>query len=100
MKHQPTTGYSAQLQALNDQGVAAANGLKQGEIKKIETEMWNLKVKGTDVVAYSPTIYIGGLPDMILGSVKASKSKTMQEVIEFTTELMEDKAHAYAERQA
>ncbi|GKG41948.1 hypothetical protein Tco_0473699 [Tanacetum coccineum] len=40
--------------------------------------------------------YIGGLPDMILGSVKASKSKTMQEVIEFTTELMEDKTHAYA----
>ncbi|GKG22007.1 hypothetical protein Tco_0384602 [Tanacetum coccineum] len=37
---------------------------------------------------------------MILGSVKASKSKTMQEVIEFTTELMEDKTHAYAERQA
>ncbi|GKG49255.1 hypothetical protein Tco_0515707, partial [Tanacetum coccineum] len=41
-----------------------------------------------------------GLPDMILGSVKASKSKTMQEVIEFTTKLMEDKTHAYAERQA
>ncbi|GJV99643.1 putative reverse transcriptase domain-containing protein [Tanacetum coccineum] len=37
---------------------------------------------------------------MILGSVKASESKTMQEVIEFTTELMEDKTHAYAERQA
>nr|GFA78195.1 hypothetical protein [Tanacetum cinerariifolium] len=44
--------------------------------------------------------YIGGLPDMILGSVKASRSKTMQEVIEFTTELMEDKTRAYAERQA
>ncbi|GJZ24181.1 hypothetical protein Tco_0561640 [Tanacetum coccineum] len=44
--------------------------------------------------------YIGGLPDMILGSVKASKSKTMQEVIEFTIELMEDKTHAYVERQA
>ncbi|GJT20369.1 putative reverse transcriptase domain-containing protein [Tanacetum coccineum] len=92
----------------------------RGEIKKIETEMWNLKVKGTDVVAYSRRFqqlalmcsrmfpeevdkiekYIGGLPDMILGSVKASKSKTMQEVIEFTTELMEDKTHAYAERQA
>ncbi|GKG27740.1 hypothetical protein Tco_0406067, partial [Tanacetum coccineum] len=72
--------------------------------------MWNLKVKGTDVVAYSRLFqqlalmcsrmfpeeidkvekYIGGLLDMILGSVKASKSKTMQEVIEFTTELMED----------
>ncbi|GKE60049.1 putative reverse transcriptase domain-containing protein [Tanacetum coccineum] len=92
----------------------------RGEIKKIETEMWNLKVKGTDVVAYSRRFqqlalmcsrmfleeidkiekYIGGLPDMILGSVKASKSKTMQEVIEFTTELMEDKTYAYAERQA
>ncbi|GKF42180.1 hypothetical protein Tco_0125522 [Tanacetum coccineum] len=44
--------------------------------------------------------YIGGLPNMILGSVKASKSKTMQEVIEFTTKLMEDKTQAYAERQA
>ncbi|GKD09998.1 reverse transcriptase domain-containing protein, partial [Tanacetum coccineum] len=91
----------------------------RGEIKKIETEMWNLKVKGTDVVAYNRRFqqlalmcsrmfpeevdkiekYIGGLPDMILGSVKASKSKTMQEVIEVTTELMEDKTHAYAERQ-
>ncbi|GJT08039.1 hypothetical protein Tco_0842501 [Tanacetum coccineum] len=60
------------------------------QIKKIETEMWNLKVKGTDVVAYSRRFqqlalmcsrmfpeevdkiekYIGGLPDMILGSAK------------------------------
>ncbi|GKF63046.1 reverse transcriptase domain-containing protein [Tanacetum coccineum] len=90
----------------------------RGEIKKIETKMWNLKVKGTDVVAYSRRFqqlalmctrmfpeeidkiekYIGGLPDMIHGSVKASKLKTMQEVIEFTTELMEDKTQAYAER--
>ncbi|GJU67690.1 reverse transcriptase domain-containing protein [Tanacetum coccineum] len=92
----------------------------RGEIKKIETEMWNLKVKGTDVVAYSRRFqqlalmcsrmfpeeidkiekYIGGLPDMIHGSVKASKPKTMQEAIEFTTELMDDKTQAYAERQA
>ncbi|GJT53880.1 hypothetical protein Tco_1201959 [Tanacetum coccineum] len=35
--------------------------------------------------------YIGGLPDMIHGSVKASKPKTMQEAIEFTTELMDEK---------
>ncbi|GJS13311.1 reverse transcriptase domain-containing protein [Tanacetum coccineum] len=92
----------------------------RGEIKKIEAKMWNLKVKGTDVVAYNRRFqqlalmcarmfpeeiykiekYIGGLPDMLLGSVKASRSKTMQEVIEFTTELMEDKTKAYAERQA
>ncbi|GJU72579.1 reverse transcriptase domain-containing protein [Tanacetum coccineum] len=92
----------------------------RGEIKKIKTEMWNLKVKGTDVAAYNQRFqqlalmcarmfpeevdkiekYIGGLPDMILGSVKASKPKTMQEAIEFTTELMDEKTHAYAERQA
>ncbi|GJQ89547.1 putative reverse transcriptase domain-containing protein [Tanacetum coccineum] len=57
---------------------------------------------GDKVVEESDQIerYIGGLPDMILGSVKASKSKTMQEVIEFTTELMEDKTKAYVERLA
>ncbi|GJX43263.1 putative reverse transcriptase domain-containing protein [Tanacetum coccineum] len=66
----------------------------RGEIKKIETEM--MFPEEVDKIEK----YIGGLPDMILGSVKASKSKTMQEVIEFTTELMEDKTHAYAERQA
>nr|GEV98569.1 putative reverse transcriptase domain-containing protein [Tanacetum cinerariifolium] len=65
----------------------------RGEIKKTETEMWNLKVDKIEK-------YISGLPDMLLGSVKASRSKTMQEVIEFTTELMEDKTRAYAERQA
>ncbi|GJR02508.1 putative reverse transcriptase domain-containing protein [Tanacetum coccineum] len=44
--------------------------------------------------------FIGGLPNMILGSVKASKPKTMKEAIEFTTELMDEKTRAYAERQA
>ncbi|GJX63697.1 hypothetical protein Tco_0296597 [Tanacetum coccineum] len=97
------------------------DALTWGEIKKIETEMMgNLKVKGTmwwPISTISATSvlmrfqmfpeevdkiekYIGGLPDMILGSVKASKSKTMQEAIEFTTELMDDKTQAYAERQA
>ncbi|GJU24223.1 putative reverse transcriptase domain-containing protein [Tanacetum coccineum] len=91
----------------------------RGEIKKIETEMWNLKVKGTDVVAYSRRFqqlalmcsrmfpeeidkiekYIGGLPDMIHGSVKASKPKTMQEAIEFTTEeLMDAEDHWHSDR--
>ncbi|GJW18595.1 putative reverse transcriptase domain-containing protein [Tanacetum coccineum] len=35
--------------------------------------------------------YVSGLPDMIHGSVKASKPKTMQEAIEFATELMDKK---------
>ncbi|GJT57928.1 hypothetical protein Tco_0992982 [Tanacetum coccineum] len=54
----------------------------RGLVKKIETENVESLVKGTDVV------------------VKTSKPKTMQEAIEFTTELMDEKTHAYAERQA
>ncbi|GJT26112.1 putative reverse transcriptase domain-containing protein [Tanacetum coccineum] len=44
--------------------------------------------------------YVGGLPDMIHGSVKASKPKTMQEAIEFATELMDKKILTITERQA
>ncbi|GJV35580.1 reverse transcriptase domain-containing protein [Tanacetum coccineum] len=71
----------------------------RGEIKKLEDEMWNLKVKGTDVVGYNQRFqelalmcarmfpeesdkiekYVGGLPDMIYESVMASKPKTMQD---------------------
>ncbi|GJV19053.1 reverse transcriptase domain-containing protein [Tanacetum coccineum] len=62
----------------------------RGEVKKLEGEMWNLKVKGTDVVSYNQRFqelalmcarmfpkesdkiekYVGGLPDMIHGSNK------------------------------
>nr|GEU95440.1 putative reverse transcriptase domain-containing protein [Tanacetum cinerariifolium] len=69
----------------------------RGEIKKLEVELWNLKVKGTVVVSYNQRFqelavmcarmfleesdkikrYISGLPDMIHGSVMASKPKTM-----------------------
>nr|GEU63883.1 hypothetical protein [Tanacetum cinerariifolium] len=44
--------------------------------------------------------YIGGLPDMIHGSVKASKPQSMQEEIEFATEMMDKKMLTHAERQA
>ncbi|GJT91743.1 hypothetical protein Tco_1080588 [Tanacetum coccineum] len=142
------------------------------EIKKLEIEIWNLKVKGTDVVSYTQRFqelallcgrmflevsdmvekYVGGLPDMIQeiqdvnrdpdivsvvklyfamgsvmtvralgfdgpswgarfvawfpvrkddnGSVIASKPKTMQDAIEFATELMDQKIHTFAYRQA
>nr|GEU72875.1 hypothetical protein [Tanacetum cinerariifolium] len=43
--------------------------------------------------------YIGGLPDMIHGSVVASKPKTMQEAIEIATELMDKKIHTFAEQE-
>ncbi|GKE81795.1 putative reverse transcriptase domain-containing protein [Tanacetum coccineum] len=65
------------------------------EIKKLEAELWNLKVKESDKIER----YVGGLPDMIYGSVVASKPKTMQEAIEIATELMDKKIHTFAERQ-
>nr|GEX52279.1 hypothetical protein [Tanacetum cinerariifolium] len=44
--------------------------------------------------------YIGGLPDIIHGSVKVSKPQSMQEVIQFATEMMDKKMLTHAERQA
>ncbi|GJR60922.1 putative reverse transcriptase domain-containing protein [Tanacetum coccineum] len=89
------------------------------EIKKLEAELWNLKVKGTDVIGYNQCFqelallcvrmfpeesnkierYVGGLPDMIHRSVVASKPKTMQEAIEIATKLMDKKIRTFAERQ-
>nr|GEU50128.1 hypothetical protein [Tanacetum cinerariifolium] len=61
----------------------------RGKIKKLEVELGNLKVKGTDL----------WLPNMIHESVMESKEKTMQDSIEFTTELMDKKISTFAERQ-
>ncbi|GJU54092.1 reverse transcriptase domain-containing protein [Tanacetum coccineum] len=92
----------------------------RSEIKKLEVELWNLKVKGTDVLGYNQRFqelallcvrmfseesdkiekYVGGLPDMIHGSVMASRPETMQDAIEMATELMDKKISTLAERQA
>ncbi|GJY88378.1 hypothetical protein Tco_0503006, partial [Tanacetum coccineum] len=42
--------------------------------------------------------YVGGLPDMIHRSVMASNPKTMQDAIEFATELMDKKIITLVER--
>ncbi|GJS03603.1 hypothetical protein Tco_0320111 [Tanacetum coccineum] len=92
----------------------------RNEMKKLKAELWNLKVKGTDVIGYNQRFqelallcvrmfpeesdkverYVGGLPGMIHGSVVASKPKTMQEATEMATELMDKKISTLAERQA
>nr|GFA76696.1 hypothetical protein [Tanacetum cinerariifolium] len=66
----------------------------RGEIQKLESEYWNLKVKA------KVERYISGLPDIIHGSVKASKPQSMQEAIKFVTELMDKRMLTHAERQA
>ncbi|GJZ90884.1 hypothetical protein Tco_0662811, partial [Tanacetum coccineum] len=42
--------------------------------------------------------YVSGLPDMIHGSVMTSRPKTMQDAIEFATEMMDKKILTLAER--
>nr|GFA08514.1 hypothetical protein [Tanacetum cinerariifolium] len=108
-----TSVTNAQLQAMIDQGVTAALAARdalsttygmswkmlmkvmtekyypRNEIRKLEMELWDLKIEK----------YVGGLPDMIHGSVVASKPKTMQEAIEIATELMDKKIRTFAERE-
>nr|GEY47344.1 hypothetical protein [Tanacetum cinerariifolium] len=67
----------------------------RGEIKKLEAELWNLKVKESDKIER----YVSGFPDMIHGSMVASKPKTMQEAIKMATELMDKKMRTFAECQ-
>ncbi|GJT83584.1 reverse transcriptase domain-containing protein [Tanacetum coccineum] len=66
----------------------------RNEMKKLEAELWNFKVKESDKIKR----YVGGLPDMIHGSVASSKPKRMQEAIEMATELMDKKIRTFAER--
>nr|GFA95691.1 reverse transcriptase domain-containing protein [Tanacetum cinerariifolium] len=91
----------------------------RNEIRKLEIELWDLKVKGTDLASYTQRYqelalmcermffeesdkiekYIEGLPDMIHGSVVASKPNTMQEAVEIATELMDKKIRTFAKRE-
>ncbi|GJY92926.1 putative reverse transcriptase domain-containing protein [Tanacetum coccineum] len=69
------------------------------KIKKLEAELWNLKVKGTDVIGYNQRFqelallcvrmfseesnkierYVGGLPDMIHGKNKRKQDDNQQQ---------------------
>nr|GEX93019.1 putative reverse transcriptase domain-containing protein [Tanacetum cinerariifolium] len=87
-------------------------------IKKLEIELWNLKVSGNDVAAYTQRFqelalmctkfladetkkvdkYISGLPDNIHGNVMSARPKTLDDVIELANDLMDQKLRTYAER--
>nr|GEW71508.1 hypothetical protein [Tanacetum cinerariifolium] len=92
----------------------------QGEIKKLEIELWNLKVKENNISAYTERFqeltlictkfvanetekidkYVNKLPDNIYKSVKALKPKTSDETIDLANDLMDRKHRTYAERQS
>ncbi|GKF60133.1 reverse transcriptase domain-containing protein [Tanacetum coccineum] len=91
----------------------------KGESKKLEIELWNLKVRGNDVAAYTQCFqelalmcsefladeiekvekYISGLPDNIHGNVMSARPKTLNDAIELANNLMDQKLRTYAERQ-
>ncbi|GJY70353.1 putative reverse transcriptase domain-containing protein [Tanacetum coccineum] len=86
----------------------------------LEIELWNLKVKGTDISSYTLRFqelalmcgrmfldesdevekYVSGLPDMIRGNVMSYRPQTMGEVIEFANDQMNQKLITISERQA
>ncbi|GKD94062.1 reverse transcriptase domain-containing protein [Tanacetum coccineum] len=91
----------------------------RNEIKKLEMEIWDLKLKGTDLTSYTQRFqelallcrrmflkesdkigkYAGGLPDMIHRSIVASKPKIVQDAVEIVTELMDKKIRTFTECQ-
>nr|GEZ32410.1 hypothetical protein [Tanacetum cinerariifolium] len=93
---------------------------RRGEVKKLEVELWNLKVKGTDITNYTLRFqeltllcrrmffeepdeierYVGGLPEMIRRNVMSYEPKSMQKAIEFANDQMDQKLLGIADRQA
>nr|GEX51426.1 reverse transcriptase domain-containing protein [Tanacetum cinerariifolium] len=68
----------------------------QGELKKLEIELWNLKFVANENEKIDK--YISELLDNIYGNVKSSKPRTLDETIELTNDLMDQKLRTYAER--
>nr|GEU44567.1 reverse transcriptase domain-containing protein [Tanacetum cinerariifolium] len=93
---------------------------RRGEVKKLEVELWNLKVKGTDITSYTLRFqelallcgrmfleesgeierYVGGLPEMLRGNVMSYEPKSMQKAIEFANDQMDQNLLGIADRQA
>nr|GEZ43696.1 putative reverse transcriptase domain-containing protein [Tanacetum cinerariifolium] len=102
-----TSVTNAQLQAMIDQGVTAALTARDALRSTNGDDCHNSRTGelalpcGRMFFEESDKIekYIGGLPDMIHGSVVVSKPKTMQEAVEITTELMDKKIRTFAERE-
>ncbi|GJV22233.1 putative reverse transcriptase domain-containing protein [Tanacetum coccineum] len=92
----------------------------RNEIQKMETELWNLTVKGNDLTVYTQRFqelillctrivpneedkverFIGGLPDNIQGNVITANPVRFQYAVHIANELMDKKLQGYAARSA
>nr|GEZ82621.1 putative reverse transcriptase domain-containing protein [Tanacetum cinerariifolium] len=88
-----TSVTDAQLAALIEQGVARALAARDADRNTNGDDSHNSR---TDKIER----YVGGLPDMIHGSVVASRPKTMQEAIEVANELIDKRNNSRAKRWA
>ncbi|GJX17006.1 putative reverse transcriptase domain-containing protein [Tanacetum coccineum] len=88
----------------------------RNEIKKMETELWNLTVKGNDLTAYTRRFqelvllctrmvpdeedkverFIRGLPDNIQGNVIVAEPTRLKDAIHIANNLMDQKLKGYA----
>ncbi|GJW20323.1 putative reverse transcriptase domain-containing protein, partial [Tanacetum coccineum] len=92
----------------------------RNEIQKMETELWNLTVKGNDLTVYTQRfqelillctrmvpneedrveMFIGGLSDNIQGNVIAANSTRFQDAVCIANQLMDKKLQGYLARSA
>ncbi|GKE79544.1 putative reverse transcriptase domain-containing protein, partial [Tanacetum coccineum] len=92
----------------------------RNEIQKMETELWNLTVKGNELTAYTQRFqelillctrmipgkedrverFIRGLPDNIQGNVIVANPARLQDTIRIANQLMDKKLQGYAARSA
>nr|GEV17776.1 putative reverse transcriptase domain-containing protein [Tanacetum cinerariifolium] len=105
-----TTITNAQLRALIDRGVDAALAEHDADRSRNGLDLLNCNHRFQELALMCERMfpeeaakverYISGLPNMIHGSVKASKPQSMQEAIEFATEIMDKKMLTRDEPQA
>ncbi|GJR36458.1 putative reverse transcriptase domain-containing protein [Tanacetum coccineum] len=88
----------------------------RNEVQKMETELWNLVVKGNNLTAYTRRFqelvllcirivlneedkverFVGGLPNNIQGNVIAAEPTQLQDAIRIANNLMDQKLKGYA----
>ncbi|GJT76744.1 putative reverse transcriptase domain-containing protein [Tanacetum coccineum] len=88
----------------------------RNEVQKMETELWNLAVKGNDLTAYTRRFqelvllctrmvpneedkverFVGGLPDNIQGNVIVAEPTKLQDAIRIANNLIDQKLKGYA----
>ncbi|GKB07847.1 reverse transcriptase domain-containing protein [Tanacetum coccineum] len=69
----------------------------RGEIKKLEIELWNMKVKGTDVVSYNQCFQELAL---MCRRMFPEESDEVEKYVDGLSDMIQGSIHTFAERQA